>query len=147
MNLAEVSATTGLALSLCALLAVLGGWLRWIRPRWRNGRREITAVRDAILGREAQFDSITGKEISPALPGMGVRMAHQEQQMELITSAVARLAETHERLENHESRIKKLEDAAVERVVARAESAAAWRAMEAAHLAEAPLTLDDEQDG
>ena len=41
----------------------------------------------------------------------------------------------HVRLEDHEGRIKALEVASVERIVSRAESAAGWRAMEAAALA------------
>ena len=98
---------------------------------WRLARAKVGAVTDAILGRDALVDSITGREIAPALPGMGVRMAHQEQQMEAITLAVTRLASQHEALTDHERRIKALEDSAVERVVTRAESAAAWRAVEA----------------
>lgn len=122
-----------LALGVAALLGVLVGWVRWVRPKIRRGRREVTAVRDAILGRDAITDSITGKEIEPALPGMGVRMAQQEQQMAIITDAVAKIADSHLRLESLESRVKVLEDARVERVVTQVESAQAWRAIANAH--------------
>lgn len=122
-----------LALGITALLGVFVGWVRWVRPKIRNGRREVVAVRDAILGRDAIHDSITGKEIEPALPGMGVRMAHQEQQMQILTEAVAKIADSHLALENLEKRVKVLEDARMERVVSRAESANAWRAIAAAH--------------
>lgn len=131
MTPAEIG--TGLVAVAAAIgaLALLGkyalkGW------RWQRAfSRKATAIGDAILGRDAVVDSITGKEIAPPLPGMGVRMAHQEQQMEAITVAVTKLASQQEYLVDHERRIKALEDQAVERVVTRAESAAAWRAVEA----------------
>lgn len=131
MTPAEIG--TGLVAVAAAIgaLALLGkyalkGW------RWQRAfSRKAAAIGDAILGRDAVVDSITGKEIAPPLPGMGVRMAHQEQQMEAITVAVTKLASQQEYLVDHERRIKALEDQAVERVVTRAESAAAWRAVEA----------------
>lgn len=129
----------GLALAVIALVSAVIGWLRWVRPKIHRGKREVTAVRDAILGRDPIVDSITGEEIEPALPGMGVRMAHQEQQsrdqqlqMQILTDAVSKLAESHTRLDAIENRVKVLEDSAIERVVARAEAAHAWRAMAAA---------------
>lgn len=138
----SLNATTGLALSLCGLLVIVAGWVRWARPRLRKTREDGVAIRDAILGRDPVIDSITKKEIAPALPGIGQRMAHQESQMSEMTRAVTQLAETHAqmaevRAEVHDlsGRVGKLEEAAVERVVTRAESAAAWRAMEAAALA------------
>lgn len=142
-----VNQTTELIIGVCTAIVLLAGAYKvlWHGRRRGNGHRDpglIKAIlrdlrggRDALLGRDAVVDTITGEERVPALPGIGVRMAHQEQQMELLTEAVAKLASTHTRLENHETRILKLEEAAVERVVTRAESAAAWRAMEAAALA------------
>lgn len=146
MNPEDINATTGAVLGVIALLGVFVGWLKWLRPKIRSARQDGVAIRDAILGRDPVVDSITGKEIAPALPGMGVRMAHQEQQMDLITRAVAQLASTHTRIDNHETRIQKLEEASVERVVTRAESAAAWRAMEAAHLSDPPMDLEPDPD-
>lgn len=112
--------------------AVLAGWLKWIRPRWRAFRHRATAASDAILGREAKYDSITGELVQPALPGVGVRLADQQQQLDTLTVAVSRIADYHDRLDNHDVRITALEAAAVERVVTRAESGLAFRAMEAA---------------
>jgi hypothetical protein len=126
-------------LTLTAVVAAVGGWVKWLRPRFHKIVDEIAKVRDSILGREAVRDSITGAEIAPALPGMGVRMAHQEQQMELLTVTVTKLVDQQmqqqkleQRVEEHEGRIAKLEADQVERVVARAESAAAFRAIETA---------------
>lgn len=131
MNLEQTDALVGLVISVCVLGGILVGWAKWLRPRYRRNRDRFVSAMDSLVGRDAVYDSITGKEIAPALPGMGVRMAQQEQQMQVLTDAVAKIAESHERLDDHERRLHKLEVAAVERVVTRAESAEAWRAIAA----------------
>lgn len=135
-----LSASAQLLILLGGALAVLSGWLRWVRPKIRNTRRDTVAIRDAILGRDAVVDSITQQELAPALPGIGQRMAHQEQQMQTMTEAVTQLAQTHQQMaevraevKSLAGRVEKLEAGTVERIVTRAESAAAFRAIEAAH--------------
>ena len=130
---------------------MLLGWLRVVRPRIRKARATLTSAQDALLGREAIIDSITGREIAPALPGVGSRMAHQEQQMELLTVSVTKLVDQQQhqialerRVDGHEDRIKGLEDAAIERVVGKAESASAWRAMEAIAKQGDPTAIEDQ---
>lgn len=132
MNASEISSSVVLLGAVVGALALL--WTKVGRKAWvgyRTARAKATAVGDAILGRDAVVDTITGKEIAPALPGIGVRMANQEQQMEAITVAVTRLASHQETLIDHEGRLKALEEASIERVVTKAESAAAFRAIEA----------------
>lgn len=138
MTVDKIPQAVILAAAVAGALALLWKHGRNAWRTYRAGRAKITAVGDAILGREAVVDTITGKEIAPALPGMGVRMAHQEQQMEAITAAVTRLASQQEAIvelkrgqDEHEERLQRLEQASVERVVTKAESAAAWRAVEA----------------
>jgi hypothetical protein len=145
----DVDATTRLIVGIGGAVAVLATWLAWLRPRYKKSKADAAAIRDAILGRDAVKDSITGKELAPPLPGIGQRMATQETQMAEITTAVAQIAATHlqlarmdQAIDEHEERIKALEDAAVERVVTKAESAAAWRAMEAAALAKPDQEAD-----
>jgi hypothetical protein len=118
--------------------ALVFSFIRWVRPKLRQAGSDIRAGRDALVGREAVFDTITGKELAPALPGIGVRMATTETQMSVLTDAVAKLADNDGRLSSLEQwrndvdQWRHLVDAgAVERVVTRAESAAAWRAVEA----------------
>jgi hypothetical protein len=127
------------ALALAAALGVLGGYFRWVLPRYRRLRSRVVAAWHSIFGRDAILDSTTGREIEPALPGVGMRLADQARDLSLLTESVAAIAKSHARLDDldiarldHENRIVKLEEAAVERVVTRAESAAAFRAMEAA---------------
>lgn len=132
------SAAAAAFLLLTAVLAAIGTWVKWIRPRWRRARAKWIAAQDAIIGRDAINDPITGRELAPALPGIGVRMAHQEavseqqaKQMGLLTDAVAKLADQGEAIEDLRTRVTELENARVERVVTKAESIAAWKAIEA----------------
>lgn len=110
-----------------------------LHAAYKERARDAVAVRDAILGREAVRDSITGLELAPPLPGVGARMAHQEQQMELLTTAVARIAdqqhqyhELKDTVDRHDLRLVALEEATLERIVTRAESTQAWGAVQAA---------------
>jgi hypothetical protein len=139
MNLTTAQSVLALILAVAAVVGLVLSVRRWASPRWRNVKGDGVAMRDAVIGRPAVVDTITGKELAPALPGIGVRMAHQEQQMELLAVTVTKLVDqqTHQRaLEQrvnlHDDRIRALEEAAVERVVGKAESAQAWSAMEAA---------------
>ena len=122
--LTQIDVTMKALIGAATLLGVLFGFLKWVRPRMKSAASDTAAVRDAILGREAVKDSITGRELAPALPGIGVRMA-------TIESAVALLADQGGRLDSLEHRVESLEEARVERVVAKVESAQAWRTMEA----------------
>ncbi|TAJ21852.1 MAG: hypothetical protein EPO65_00700 [Dehalococcoidia bacterium] len=119
-----------LILSLAALGGIVLGWVRWARPRIHRAQAEAVAIRDSIIGRDAIRDSITGREIAPALPGVGVRLEAQEHHLGKLAEAVASLAESHDRLEDHEHRITKLERASIEVIVSRGEAASAWRALQ-----------------
>lgn len=123
----------GLAASVVALLGIIGGWLRWVRPRWRRASREVVAVRDSILGRDAIVDSITGREIAPALPGIGQRVATIEQALVTLAGQEERFTAIEENQSDFARRLGALEQARLERVVTQAESANAWRAVAAAH--------------
>lgn len=150
--MSDFQQTVAAVTAVLALAGVIGGYLKWLRPRWRRVIEQLVAIRDSILGRDAIRDSITGRVIEQPLPGMGVRMDHQERQMTLLARTVDKLADAQnelakavaqqvehgKRLDDHEDRIGKLETAAVERIVARQESAQAWRAVEAAVNASSP---------
>lgn len=127
-----------LAATVVGLVTALAGWWRWVRPRLERVKKDGAAMRDAVLGRDPIVDSITGRELAPALPGVGVRMAHQEDQMRLLTDAVSKIADSHQRLAHVETRVDNIESdvadlkaGAMERIMARAESAQAWSAVEA----------------
>lgn len=138
MTSADIDPWVKTLLGLCALAGVAAGFLKWVWPLFKAFAQDLTSARDSIVGRAAVHDSITGRTVSPELPGIGVRMANQEVQMGELTRAVADLAKSHVRLDDLDGRVRAqnirlvaLEEAAVERVVSRAESAAAWRVVEA----------------
>lgn len=138
-----------LAATVVGLVTALAGWWRWVHPRIESTKKDGAAMRDAILGREPVVDSITGRELAPALPGIGVRMAHQEDQMRLLTDAVSKIADSHQRLEHVEKRVDEiaidvadLKAGTLERIMARAESTQAWSAVEA--IAKAPTDETEE---
>ena len=157
----SLNAWLAAGLTLTAIVGAVASWLKWLGPQ-RKARaekraereRDRVAQRDVLLGRDPVKDSITNEVIAPALPGIGKRMASQElestrqsQQLTEITRALTTLAESHKhqlvqdaRLDRHDSDLRdlradvsRLDAAYVERIVTKAESAQAWRAVEAAH--------------
>lgn len=110
------------AVGIVALTTGIAGWLKWIRPKWHRAKHDITASRDSILGRAAVVDSITGAELSPALQGIGQRVATLEESQAAIGDALNRLAGSSARLDSHDSRLDRLEKSEQERALARTES-------------------------
>lgn len=151
--------------ALGAAVLVLAGLWRWLVPRVRNVKEDARAIRDTLVGREAIRDSITGREIEPAIPGIGSRMADQEQDVRgirndvgVLTRAVADLASAQAdmsviqaRMDDHDRRISDndrrltlIEQAPFyERMAGKAESVAMFRAMEAIAKDE-PVDPDDD---
>lgn len=113
------------AASAVVAVGVLGGaWLKYGRPKWRRFTSKLDAGFESIVGRDAIIDKASGREKAPAVPGIGVRMASVEDSLAILVSS-------QKRLDDHDHRIGKLEEAAVERIVTRADSALAWRAIRA----------------
>lgn len=139
MTALALSERIGLILGLLTLVGILVSWVKWWRPKYLNGKREAVAIRDAILGRDAVRDTITGKELAPSLPGIGQRMATVEQALVTLADNAHRLGVVEDTQDEHaahiaenRARIEALEASQVERIVTRAESVAAYRAMEEA---------------
>lgn len=111
------------------ILTLLGGaitvWV-FVRPAFMRSR----AVADAILGEEPVNDR-AGREIQPARPGLVSRVGSVEHAVALLVETNTRLDNHENRLDAHDARIKELQEQTIERVVAKAESASAWRAVEA----------------
>lgn len=133
-----------------AAVAVLLGFLRWVLPRFRRVKAKVGGVSDAILGREAILDRATGKELVPAQPGIGVRLASQEQNMELLTITVTKLVDQQRAVQaltsvvdGHGDRITVLEDAAAERIVSKVETAHMFQAMDSAIKATPPPAVEE----
>lgn len=139
--------------ALVAVIAALYGLWRWLRPKIQRAWGTLVAALDSIVGRDEVRDSITGKVLAPELPGIGKRMAHQEQQMELLTVTVTKLVDQQvhqqkleQRVSDVEDRVTKLENSTIERIASRAESAAAYRAIETAIKATPDVEGDTAED-
>ena len=134
--MSEAQAVIGSAVGVVAILTGVAGWLKVVRPWWRGLRRDYIAGRDALVGRDAVVDSITGRELAPALPGIGQRMANVETAIVAIAQQQQDITELKTATEDIDHRVSKLEAAYVERIVTKQESAQAWRAIESAINAE-----------
>lgn len=152
MSLDRSNEIVGLAVGVLTLMGLMLGYVKVVRPRWRKFRDRAIGGLDALVGREAVHDSITGKEIAPALPGIGTRMETVEQAIEHIADLLTtqrtqdqQIAELREDLGQLTHRVKTLEDGAIERVAGKAESISAWRAVEAVAKNTDPTTPEIEE--
>ncbi len=127
-----------LAATTLGLLGLVLAYTRRIRPIFKRVVDTWSALTELLFGRPAEeANPITGAPPVPAVLGIGPRLAAQEnaqaaqaEQMTVLTNAVAKLVDNEHRLAALESRVSILEDARVERVVAQAESAAMWSAVD-----------------
>lgn len=139
----NTQAVVAVALGLTSLLGAGWAFRAKVQPWWQDLRQDYIKGRDALVGRDAVVDSITGRELAPALPGIGQRMANVETAIVAIAQQQQEIADLKVTSAIHDREIARLGDgqarleaAMVERIVTKAESAAAWRAMEAAAQAE-----------
>lgn len=141
-----LNTTTGFIIGVCTVLTFLWAGWKWARPRLAEAKADRIAQRDAIIGRPAIKDSITGDELVPALPGIGQRMANTEQQMTSLAEAMTKLADSHqlinkigqqvaantEGLASHNERITVLEEMKGERVLSKFEQIQLLKTMDTA---------------
>jgi hypothetical protein len=131
---------------LVAVVTVLGAGapfvFKKVVPAVRRRRETREAMHAAIIGAPAVRDKATGEIRAPAIPGIADRMGAMEKHMAVMAETVASLNDAHSRLDGVEERVKALEEARVERVVAQAESAQIWRAVADGNL---PAKKDDEE--
>lgn len=146
--LAGLDAIVTILVGCTALGAAIVGYAKWAKPKLQARQKRQEAFESAILGRPAvPHPEIPGKILAPAVPGIGERQARQEEQMTELVSAVAKIADTHVRVDALETRVTALEDGRVfERAAGKIESIQLMRTMEAAVNA-APNGDDDDRDG
>lgn len=120
------------------VVAITGGLITLgvvARKCWRKMLRAIKKgndVIDTLVGRDAIYHPESGKELEPAAPGIGARMVRLEDAFLTLVNQGDRISALEHNQLKHEEAITELKAAQVERVIARAESAQAWSAIEAA---------------
>lgn len=114
------------------VITLLAGWLRWWRPKFRVAHRDVRAVKDSLLGREAVNDSITGRELSPAIPGIGQRMAVIEEAVAAIASNQTQMNHVVQEVDDLKGRVASLEAQELTRAMARTESIEMLRTIDTA---------------
>lgn len=118
-----------IALTATTLAAVWIGWAKIVGPRLRRGWDRVVGTFQAIAGRDAIIDKVSGKEVSPAVPPLGEQLSTINDTMSKLVAVIESNHDAHVRLDNHEGRISELEAARLERLVSQAESAHMWRAV------------------
>ena len=131
-SLAEIDNSAKALLSLFAIVAAFAAFFRWVAPRYRRAKSRVVATVDTIAGREAITDSITGRELAPAIPSIGERMATHEGRLDRMVEAVAEIARNHQRIDSLEVRVDALERSQVERIAGKPESIQLFRTIETA---------------
>lgn len=138
-----------IALTLSTLMALWIGWAKAVRPKVRRFRARWNQAGDALLGREPIIDPASGRELAPALPGIGQRMATVEDAVKILAEAQARSEALSQRLSRVETQVSTNTEniatmmvAAAERIVTKEEAAQMWRA-----IADRDVIDGDEPDG
>jgi hypothetical protein len=149
VSLSQTATSLGIVLTLATLVGLWLTHYKVVRPWWRRIKRDVVGGRDVLVGRPAIVDPVSKKEIAPPLASLGERLEVHGERLEenqaeingtlkkvvaLLESQQAqdrRLNDHEDQLAAHDDRIVNLENGVVERVVTKAESAAAFRAIEA----------------
>lgn len=122
--------------TLCTLVGLWLGWLKVLRPRARRLWRRVDGALDTLGGRPPIVDNESGRELAPALPPLGERLATMEDALVRLATTSERMDEESRRLDTVTEqvgdltrRVTVLETSSVERIAAHAESAQMWRAV------------------
>jgi hypothetical protein len=135
VSLSQTATSLGIILGVLGVISAVVAHYKVIRPRWRKFKGDVTSGRDVLVGRPAIIDPVTKKEIAPALASLGERLDSTQTEINGTLRDIVSLLESQRQQqrwnEAMETRVTLLESGAVERIVTKAESASAWRAVEA----------------
>lgn len=125
--------------ALAAAAGVLFTFIRWARPRFRK----LDAALEVLLGTNGSpADPITGAPAREPVLGIGARMSNVEGLLARHIENTERITRLEQRADDHDTAIELLRNGAIERIVTRAESTEAWRAVQAV-AGQAPEDNDD----
>lgn len=135
----SANAVTALIAGIVVILGAVGGW--WYK-RGRPKVRQVEAMSEAILGR-AEVRDRSGAVIQKAQPGMPAQVAELTEAVRDLVKMQHRVDIVEDDVRDLQGRVTVLEEARLEHVVSRVESAEAYRAIQAAQRAASP---DDQPD-
>lgn len=115
---------------LVTAVVALAAALRWLLPRLARFFGSVTQTFETINGKAAVVDH-SGREVEPPVPGVQVQLADIKAVVSDQSQQNTRLTAIEAEQVDHTHRLTRLEEAHIERVVTRAESAQAWAAVEA----------------
>lgn len=136
----NVNGWTGIIIGVGGAAVVVAGLMKWVRPKWRAAKNRWGNFETAIIGREAIVHPETGRELAPAVPGIGARQANIESQIGVLTDAVAKIADSHQRIDELDRRIAAIESGHMaERIASKVENIQLFSAIEAIAKDEDPI--------
>lgn len=95
--------------TLCTLIGLWLGWLKVLRPRARRLWRRLDGALDTLGGRPPIVDNASGREIAPALPPLGERLATIEDALVHLMTTNTRMDKLTIRVDDHARRLTALE--------------------------------------
>jgi hypothetical protein len=119
---------------LVALITLLGAvvavW-RWFRPRWRRFTAKVEQLFESVNGRPAMVDKATGREVSPAVPSLGLRLENLEDAVRDRAQLEQRMTAVETLVAEHGNRLTAIEGGhQVERITGHVAQAQAYKAIE-----------------
>lgn len=115
----------GWIVGVSAGLSALGWMVRKAYQKVVAIARKLDNVADTLLGREEIRHPDTGRVLTPATPGLGVRLAHIEEALERLVETDARLSRLETKVEDHIVKALEMEKARAE------EAKEMWKAIRA----------------
>lgn len=128
--------------ALAAILAALGSWHRWVKPRMKAYQDRERAKDFAILGGPV-IDPLTGRTIATQ-PPIGQWMSGIDASLKHLSDLLQAQTQQAEQIADLEHRVAALEQSRTEQVITRAESAQAFALMN--KLADAPALPHEDND-
>lgn len=116
---------------LVVALGSLAASARWVWPRLARFFRSLDTMFETINGRPAELDR-AGRVVSQPVPSLGVQISDLRQAVADQANQDARITAVEEAVTDLGKRVTAMESGhQIERIVTRAESAQAWKAVEA----------------
>lgn len=104
MNLPSPDALQ-VALTCTTILAVWVGWAKFIGPRVKRGWGRVVGIFQAIAGRDAIVDKVSGKEVAPAVPPLGEQLSTMNETIAKLVAVIESNHDAHERLNAHDKHL------------------------------------------